>query len=150
MRWGLVAFTLSAAFAFHSMQLRSTPEILLVSNGTCPFQSNEEVHTTIRYLLKMIICHFIRFKNFHKINRLETAGIFFLDYWSLKKLRGVAGLRTRDEVLGVPDLSRNVIPVDVGVLEEHVQTSLVLGQRVTGNSGTNRSFVMGENRGSLE
>ena len=36
--------------------------------------------------------------------------------------------------LRVPDLARDVVPVDVGLLEEHVQTSLVLSQWVPGNS----------------
>ena len=35
--------------------------------------------------------------------------------------------------LRIPDLSWDVVTVNVGVLEEHVQTSLILGQRVAGN-----------------
>ncbi len=35
--------------------------------------------------------------------------------------------------LRVPDLARDVVAVDVGLLEEHVQAPLVLSQGVTGN-----------------
>ena len=35
--------------------------------------------------------------------------------------------------LRVSDLSWDVVAVDVGVLEEHVQATLVLGQRVSGD-----------------
>ena len=36
--------------------------------------------------------------------------------------------------LGISDLARHIVPVNVGLLEEHVQTSLVLSQRMAGNS----------------
>lgn len=35
--------------------------------------------------------------------------------------------------LRVPDLAWHVVPVDVGLLEEHVETPLVLRKRVTRN-----------------
>ena len=39
--------------------------------------------------------------------------------------------------LGVPDLARDVVPVDVGLLEEHMQAPLVLGKGVAGDPETN-------------
>ena len=36
--------------------------------------------------------------------------------------------------LRVPDLAGDIVPVDVGLLEEHVQASLVLSKRVTSDS----------------
>ena len=45
--------------------------------------------------------------------------------------------------LRVPDLARDVVPVNVCLLQEHVQTSLVLSQRVSGNSNQ-RQIMKGE------
>ena len=43
--------------------------------------------------------------------------------------------------LCIPNFSWDVVSVDIGLLEKHVQTSLVLGQGMTGDSKTNLVHV---------
>ena len=44
--------------------------------------------------------------------------------------------------LCIPNFSWDVVSVDIGLLEKHVQTSLILGQGMTGDSKTKLVYVI--------